>query len=340
MIPRFQLKIDIRIVLDSTDFHSRVEGKMLHVSLPTFDVTPQEHDRELIALGGWKINVISTIDPQATPEIAIQGWNSLGKLISVDRLFIPFLYSTVIDYVRLGVLQSAPDWTKLLRLCYWYQKCLEISESSFHYKQSEMKKQLRKSLRNVETAINAHGQDFLCRSAELSRTVASYVQELRFAALSHRLGYRVSFHKIHDFLINDLPAEVKTLRSHFQIEQEADQLPKMIIGGQVHDEKINPLKEIAKFVSSKKVIAHINKALCQGGLIVFVDATNTFAGFLINAFSMSEKLELPLNKALKEAVDLATKPEKNPLPIIVSASAKGYEYLTTAITLPLPVKNA
>lgn len=280
MIPWFQFKIRDRVIMDSEGFLSSINRGELPVNLKDAYMTPRAH-RELLELGGWKLNVVSTIDGSANSEVLIKGWESLGKLVPIDRLFLPFLYSTVIDYVRLRFMDAEPQWAKLLRLCYWYWRCLEINDSSFRHKQSEIKRQIRKPLINVEKELGANVRDFIDRNIKLGTVVTNYANELMFAALCHRLGYAVNFHKKHDFLVNSVPAEVKSVYSHIRLDKWDDGAPRMTIGGQALGESVNMPQELLKFVTSRKIWGHVGKAIAQGGLIVFLDATRTFTGSML-----------------------------------------------------------
>ncbi|MEX2706589.1 MAG: hypothetical protein Q6352_015255 [Candidatus Freyrarchaeum guaymaensis] len=335
MIPQFLVKSNDKVLVDYSDLDIRVESKQLKINLDEKDLTPQSYGNELLALGGCKLNVTSTIDKDATSEDVIRGWFSLNELVRLDSLFIPFLYYNFIEYPAFGIMSLEPKWTKLLRLCYWYQKCLDIPSSNFHYKQNEFKRRIKKPLRRVEESLKKFGLDFITKVEELSEIIMSYSSELLFAACSHNLGYRVIFNKKHDFLLNNIPVEVKTLYSHINIDKQKE-IPRIVIGGEPRGE-FNLKSEILSFIKSKKVLNHIRTAKAQGGSIIFLNASQTFAGLLLNLFPIQENIDLPLSNALKDAVNLASKKEKNPLPVIIYSSINSHVHTTSALMVSINV---
>jgi hypothetical protein len=337
MFPRIQLRINDRIIIDSEDFVSKVEGSVLNFSLKDSDTFPATVDSELVAIGGWKLNAVSLIHSRASSEMVIKGWKSLGQLIPMDRLLIPFLYSTGIDYVRFNISGVEPKWARLLRLCYWYEKCLGLDGEDFRYKQTEIKRAILKPLRNVEKTIDNEGKGFLSATEQLSRTISSYTSELAISALTNGCGSKVSFDKKHDFIFDTFPCEVKSLYSHMTIEREKDETPKLNIHGQTLGEKVNSYGEFFKFIFSKKALAHISKAYSQGGKFVFLDVTNTFASVLMYLLSTENEIDLSFSKALNNAVNLA-KNTKEKLPVVVVSSVSSYEHQTIAFVVPIPLQ--
>lgn len=333
MFPRFQFKVNNKTIVDSERFVSDVEGTVLNFKLEDSDIVPCAIDSEHLAIGGWKLNVVSLIDSKTSSEFVVEGWKSLEKLIPLKRLMIPFLYSTVIHYARFGVAPIEPHWTSLLRLCFWYQKCLEINDRNFHYKQSEIKRAVLKPLSNTEKAL-AKAKDFLSAMEQLNKTITSYTSELEFPSLAYEQSYAVSFSKENDFVIDDLPVEVKSVRSHITIEHQESGIPNLKIHGQVFGEKVNPSDELGNFIKSRKVWRHICEGYCQNGKIIFLDATYTFASILLYLLS-TNKVDLSFCGALKVAVKVAR--EKQYLPVVVTASVSGDEQRLLAFAVPIPL---
>jgi hypothetical protein len=284
-----------------------------------------------LALGGWKLNVVSLIDSKATSEFVIEGWKSLEKLIPLRRLMIPFVISTIIHYVRFSVAPIEPDWTSLLRLSFWYQKCLGIGDRNFHYKQNEIKRAILKPLSNTEKSINTP-KDFIPAIEQLGKTVTSYTSELKFPSLSFEQGHRVSFSKENDFVVDDLPAEVKSVRSHVTIEKQEGGIPKLKIHGLVFGENVNYYDELHNFIRSRKVWKLISKGYCQNGKIIFLDATYTHAFVPLYLLS-SSKVDLSFSEPLEAAIKLAK--EKKNLPVIVTASVSSEEQYLFAFLVPI-----
>lgn len=338
MYSGFQLKINDRIIIDSEGVKSKVEGSTLHFRLENSDAFPNVVDSELVAIGGWKLNAFSLIHSKASPDMVVRGWKSLEQLVPMDRLLIPFLYSNAIDYVRFNMYRVEPKWTKLLRLCYWYERCLGLNDKDFHYKQTEIKRAILRPLRNAEKTINNNKiEDFLSAMEQLSRVISSYTSELIFPTLTEEFGNRVSFGKKHDFLFNSLPCEVKSLYSHMTIKRKKDGTPKLDIHGQILGEEVKPYEDLFRFILSKKALAHMYNAFSQGGKFVFLDITHTFASILMYLFSEEKGIDLSFPKALNSAVSLL-KDTKEKLPVVVVSSVCSYEHQMIAFVVPMPLQ--
>lgn len=337
MYPRLQFKINDRIIIDSEGFKSEVKGSVLNFRLKDSDTFPNVVDSELVAIGGWKLNAISLIHCNATPERVVKGWKSLEELVPMDRLLIPFLYSTAMDYIRFSISGVEPKWARLLRLCYWYEKCLELNSEDFHYKQTEIKRAILRPLRNAEKTLDNKGKGFLPAMEQLSRTISSYTSELMFPVLTNECGYKVSFDKKHDFVLETFPCEVKSIYTHMTIEPRKNGVPKLKIHGQVLGEKVNPYEEFFKFIFSKKAFAHMSKAYSQGGKFVLLDATHTFASTLMYLLSTKMGVDFSFCNALDNAVNLA-KNTKDKLPVVVVSSVSSYEHQTIAFVVPVPLQ--
>lgn len=337
MFPRVQLKINDRIIIDSKGVRSKVEGSTLHFRLENSDAFPNVVDSELVAIGGWKLNAVSLIHSKASSEMVVKGWKSLEQLVPIDRLLIPFLYSNAIDNVWFNMSGVEPKWTKLLRLCFWYEKCLGLNDKDFHFKQTEIKRAILRPLRNVEKTLANKGKDFFTSMEQLTRVISSYTSELIFPNLTEECGMEVSFGKHHDFFFNTFPCEVKSLYSQMTIKRKKDGTPKLDIHGQILGEKVKPYGDFFKFILSKKALAHMYRAFSQGGKFVFLDITHTFAGILMHLLSEEKGVELSFPKALNTAVNLA-KNTKEKLPVVVVSSASSYEHQLIAFVVPMPLQ--
>lgn len=336
MYPRIQFRINDRVVIDSKDFVSEVKDSILTFRLEDSDTFPSAVNSELVAIGGWKLNAVSIIHSTADSKTVINGWESLEKLVPMDRLLIPFLYSTAIDYVRLRFSGVEPSWAGLLRLCYWYEKSLDLNDENFHYKQTEIKRKILKPLRNTEKTINNKGIDFIPTMEQLRKEISSYISELQFAVLSDECESKISFHMKHDFVFDIFPCEVKSVYSRMTVERKKSKT-QLKIYGQVLGEKVNPYEEFFKFIFSRKVLGHLQKAHGQGGKIIFLDATHTFASHLIYLLSTERGVNFSFCKALDYAVSLARN-TKEKVPVVVVSSASSYEHQTMAFVVPMPLK--
>lgn len=100
MFPRVRFRIGNRIVISSEDVESEVKDGLLTFKLKDSDVVPHTIDSELVSIGGWRINVISTIDSKASSNMVVESWKFLEEILPMDRLLLPFLYSNGAYYAR------------------------------------------------------------------------------------------------------------------------------------------------------------------------------------------------------------------------------------------------
>jgi hypothetical protein len=207
------------------------------------------------------------------------------------------------------------------------------NDGSFHFKQTEIKRKMLRPLRNTKKAL-ARSREFLSATEQLATAVMSCTSELKFPSLANGLGHRVSFSKTNDFLLDGLPCEVKSVYSHATVERRDDKIPELKIHGQKFGENVRPFDELFNFVKSKKVWGHICKGYSQGGKIIFLDGTHTFASVLLYLLSANKGANLPFDGALEAAVKLAQKGKR--LPVIVSASISSDEQHLLAFVVPIP----
>ena len=337
MFPRVGFRVGDRLVISSEDVKTEVKNGLLTFKLKSSEVAPQTIDSELVSIGGWRINAISTIDSKASSQMIAQSWELLEEILPMDRLLIPYLYSNGAYYARFHYSGAQPHWVDLLRLGYWHKKCLDLEDGDFHYKQTEIKRQIKKPLRNVEKTLDADGKGFFSFMEELRGRISSYSSELCAAALAERCGYKVSFHKRHDFLFESLPCEVKSLYSHATIESQADENLKMTVGGQVLGDKVDPYEELFNFIFSKKSLNHIHEAYKQGGKVVYLDITHTFASLFLYLLSTTRDIDLSICKGLGNAKRLASI-NKEKLAVVVASSISSYEHKTPAFAIPIPLE--
>jgi hypothetical protein len=211
-----------------------------------------------------------------------------------------------------------------------------MNDKKYHYKQTEIKRKVLRLLRNTEEALNNKGRGFLTSMEQLNLSLSSCTSELMFAALANECDNKVSFDKKHDFIFDTFPCEVKSVYSRITVEQMEDGTPKLKIHGQTIGEKVNPFEELVKFISSKKVLGHILRAHNQGGQIIFLDATHTFASNLLHLTLIRKELDFSLDNAIINALNLA-KSTKDKLPVIVISSASSYEHQIKSFFIPIPL---
>ena len=333
MLQGWRIQLGNRTVCES-QFDLRRRDKVLDVHFEDSDLTLRPEDDYVLQLAKWKIDVRSCIDQRARTDIVLKGWQSLGGSLPfekapLDRFIWPFLYSDYLDISRGNY--HIPSFLDLIRLAYWHEICSRLPK--FYYKQNEIRSHLRPLVANVEKTISEHGKGFQKFMYELRRRIATAESELSHAGMINELGYSVSFHPRHDFIVNDIPCEVKSPVSRTTIRKTQDQV-KFEVAGQ----KMGPIdfpNEVADFIFSKKIYGHLYKASVQGGHILFLDVSRTFLGFVLSSFASLNNLTLTMQKALEDALKLAVDPTPSSVPVMIITRSPSYDYLVNAVTLPL-----
>jgi hypothetical protein len=141
---------------------------------------PMKNNKDFVSIGGWELNVSSTIYNLATPDEVIQGWNIFNKEMGrdvINRLFQPFFLLTVIDADHRKVddiRTQEPRLVELLRLSYWYSRFLNINtNNTFSSKRKEIRGKLTRSiLFNLEKyTANVKEDNFIGNMHEFEKMV-------------------------------------------------------------------------------------------------------------------------------------------------------------------------
>ena len=249
----FRLIIDHRIIWDCEEFASIIKQS----ESPDYTkMILQVSDEGYASLNGWKFNVHSTIYSGASASEIVEGQQLLDSHAPnlINKLLEIFFLKSVSEFQRFRPTSSIgrfceiePESLDLLRLCYWFKKCVQIQNSNFlQFKSPEVKRKLANGLlSNIEDYATKVADDFPGGTDEeflvwlqdslnkailpkppdrnfkifmkkLSEDIRSINSELMFAALCNYNDYKISFdtstgpdHDF-DFLINSLPVQVKT----------------------------------------------------------------------------------------------------------------------------------
>lgn len=333
MMQGWRIALGDRLICES-GFDMRINGKVLDVNFESADLTLTPEDGHTVKLAKWKIDIRSCVDPRARTEILVNGWKGLGSFlpyenVPLDRFIWPFLYSDCLDILQGNY--HIPSFLKLVRLAYWYEICSRLP--GFVHKQRELRNHLRPLAANVEKAISTHGKGFRKFMHEYDRRIASAESELSHAGIVHELGHSVSFHPKHDFIVDDIPCEVKSPVSRSSIRKEENQVIFEIAGQRMG--RIEFPEQVADFIFSKKIYEHLYKASVQGGRMLFLDVSRTFLGFVIFSYASLNKLPLTMESALDDALKLAVNPTPSSIPVVITTGAPSYDYVVNAMTLPL-----
>jgi hypothetical protein len=259
----------------------------------------------------------------------------------------------------------------LLRLCYWYCKCLQIPDSNFlQLKSPEVRRKLAKGLlshiegyavKTIDDFSGGTAEEFLTWLQEtldnagipkppdkkfgryiqkLSEDTRSINSELMFATLSNCNKYKTTFDTApeplhdYDFLINNFPVQVKTFNSSEDRQESMQNIDEV-----ERKKSIDPnalMKEIVDFLLSLTALNEMERAVDQGAFILFADLSHIRTGHIIRKYLSENKLTPPLGNALTSSVNIVTKADKTTLPLIICISGTQYVYQLYALNFQIP----
>jgi len=299
---------------------------------PTYIQASIEYiSEDYICITGWKVNVKSRIFEFANSSEVRSGWNLIGNNLkilgfSILQLFIPIFKSMLIDYNTIMNLSGKSNPSipisarplnfgiiSLLQLAYWYNKC-SVS-STFNFKEVE----LRGKLTGFIKAYNESSNDLESKLEKMRNDIDDCVSELMFAGLAIDYGAEVSFKNTHDFLINDIPCEVKTIHDEIFIVKGGDD--KLVPASKKENFGILSLKiETLKQIMRKKYKKHIMDAIEQGGRIIFINSSFSTVAHNIASVDFGSNVDCneKFNQLLQNAVKHVQSNSISYLPVIVS----------------------
>jgi hypothetical protein len=137
-----EFKCKDKFIMDNQRFLWMIRTQEKGILLTEYDMMPQDVTgevnvgEEVIMLGGWKFNVSRMIYRYATINEILEGWNHLlHEKIPVDILFLSLFIRTILDRDNPESIGKEPELIVVLKLCYWYHKCLQMnSNNNFEYK--------------------------------------------------------------------------------------------------------------------------------------------------------------------------------------------------------------
>jgi hypothetical protein len=295
-----------------------------------------------VSIAGWKINVKSRVFESANTTEVINGWSLIDRNLkilgsSIFELFIPFFRSMLIDYNSLmpyfgkSSIPSIPTSIvsnigiistritlgviSLLQLAYWYSKC-SVS-ATFNLKEIE----LREKLTGFIEAFNKSSDDLTSKLEKIRNDVDDCVSELMFSGLAKDSGRSLSFDG-HDFLIDNIPCEVKTIHDEIIVTKNEDR--QTVIGSK--KEKFGELSlrtEMMEQAMRKKYKDDIRKAIEQGGKIIFISAAFSTVAHDVAKIDYDNNIDgnKKFNQLLQNAIQSVQAKSSNSLPVIVSVGS-------------------
>jgi hypothetical protein len=334
----YRLRLNDKVIWDNTDFENILVNNLY--GQPRNYLPPKCLNDKVISVGGWKIDVQSTIHANATCDDVINGYNELEEKLNLNikRLFLPFFVFDItnfdldIDGQKLKAYEE-PMIVMFLRLCYWYHKC--NIRSGLGKKNKEIRDKLKISNTLIDL-IKTHGfNNSYVR--EWLRQAIGIIYELICASLSDHYNRKISFEKRHDFILENTQAEVKTIFPPANAEYREDFYPFL------NAHMTNPdadLKYIMKeFIKIPKIMDNnLKDAIeCQQGRIIFLNIILENRSSALTFLSEYKLHNLTFKNSLDNAIKLLD--DKSTVPLIISFHAVHCKYEVFALTIPIPIKK-
>jgi hypothetical protein len=357
-----------KFIMDNQKFLWIISRQEKGIELTEYDITPQDVTmevnvgEEVIMLGGWKFNVSRVIYTYATINDIVEGWKELlHENIPVDILFLSLFVRTVLETDNAESMGREPELLVLLKLCYWYHRCLKMdSANNFQYKVNEIKAELGKGLfakaeqfqlpireslgddtqkyfeilqsilSRIGKRMAPHG--FTDVLLEIRHSIWRYVSEFLFYSLCDENNFTISIinntlsRKTSDLYLNTILSDVKTVLDKLKFQEK------------IEDEIV---QEILFSLKRDKIFKKINEGLSQGSKIIILDATVPSLGYGLNYYASTHNKALDLQMAINDSIRNANSDTQDYTPVLIFAQSIDIDcnFRLSAITVPCPVTN-
>ena len=274
--------------IDTSEFN-----KWWNSSNPSLNIQPNSeqitlicYDENYLSIFGLKINVKSHVYQEANSYDVQKGMILISKKLEEKRLNLinlltPFFQILIIDFNKDQEINNSKFYSNiplsvkplnfaiisLIRLFYWYYKIAGLP--SFYIKEKEI---LDKLLGFIKRLNKNKDIDIELQLERLRDDIDDCVSELMFAGLMLIFNMEVSFKDKHDFMIQNIPCEVKTIHDEMVIGKDQD--GNIVPMSKKEDFGRLSLKdETIEQILRNKYKKDIRDAIEQGGKIVFINAT-------------------------------------------------------------------
>jgi hypothetical protein len=237
------------------------------------------------------------------------------------------------------------------------QYTTSVATADFIEDMEEFQKKLKDGLINAKKG-KPQDEDFKKFMEEVPRVAWAVTSELIFAGMSSDAGYIMYFDVSgqghdYDFIVNDIPCQVKTIllaRNNTDQETKKGEQETMRIRNRIH--QLSTGKKIEEDEVKKEILdllrensGAIEKAIEQGGRIICVNGTQTYAGFLLNQWASDNNSNLTIHKPLQTSIDLVRKEnsisllkrEEKFLPLIFGAAGIDSKYRFSTWSFKVPI---
>jgi hypothetical protein len=346
------------------DINTSEFKKWWYSSYPSLNISPNSeqmtlicHDKNNISISGWRINIKSRLYEEANVNDVKKGMLLISKKLeekgtSFTDLFKPIFQTLIIDFNKIQKINNGKFYftipfssksfnlaiISLIQLFYWYYKLSELP--SFYIKEKEIFEKLLGLIkrRNENNDVNMELQ-----LEKFRDDIDDCISELMFAGLILNFNMEVSFKDEHDFMLQNIPCEVKTI--HDEIVLGKEQNNNIVPMSKKEDFGHLSLKdEIIEQILRNKYKKDIKEAIEQGGKIVFINAS--FSTVAHDILSMDFMNNIDGNKKFKEIllklIDIGPSPEIKNIPVIVGIGAVSsvkneFVWYQTYFTFTVPV---
>jgi CRISPR/Cas system-associated exonuclease Cas4 (RecB family) len=346
---RYRFVLNGKVIWDNLEFIDMInEIKTNNKQTVEFRLATIDNE-EYINICGWKINIKSTLHLNAATNDVHIGWNSLNDILKLKNLdsrhvCAPFfVLESHYHFTSRDVPGSEPLLVIFIRLCHWIGKCIIIN--GFETKHKEIRDCVNRPLnileligKNAEALIRYDDRNkntSVERIREWFRKIISIISELMFASQAEIYDAKVSFKGKHDFFIDDVPVEVKTVYPRFK-EGYSQVYP--YLNSIATSKDIELRRALIEFIKLPKIMDNNIKVAIeeQRGEIIFVniilESLSEFLTFLSDYSLENLEFEQALGEAIKSKGN-------NVVPAIIIFTAIHCEYQTFAIMLPMPVRR-
>lgn len=317
---------------------------------------PSRNDDDHLSIAEWKFNVKSRIYALATADDVAAGWHLIDKNLKICRadmfqLFIPLFKAMLVDYNKISNLlgkskhgiplsnrQLNLGIISLLQLSYWYKKC------SVYPNFSLKEKEVIEKLIGFMKAFNQNRTDLETNLEKLRNNIDDCVSELMFAGLASDSKTNISFNEENDFLVMEIPCEVKTVHDDIIIGRDV-QGNAVPMSNKEDFGQLSLKTEMLEQILRNKFKKDIRDAIYQGGKIIFINASySTVAHDLAsldfnNNVDGNEKFARLLDQSV---MFVRSNSCLNYLPVIVHVDSPAYEsdrfrWYHTSFSFKVPV---
>jgi hypothetical protein len=334
-----KLILNKKLIWDNTEFAAIIRDNRL--SNPSSYLPPKYINDEFVSIGGWNINIKSTIHRTARPDDIIKGFEKMSSKLglNIQRLFLPFFVGDLLEYSPNAQEQKKrgayePLIVMFLRLCFWYEKC-DLIGPSLTKKNKEIRNKLKVSDPFVNILKSRNG--YAHRLKEWVRQAIGVVYELINASLSHDCIQSVSFDKKHDFIFKNNPAEVKTKFPPIDTRLGEEFYP--FLNARLKDSHMDLEYILNESIKVPEILENNLKPAIerQDGRIIFLNLILENQSSILRYLSEYKRNDLTIQTALHRAIELLT--DESNVPIIISFHAVHCNYEIYSVTTSIPIKR-